>query len=592
MTSRNPDLGPSRAFARELIAKMTLAEKAGQMTQIEKNSITPDDVAEFAIGSVLSGGGGNPDPNTPETWAQMVHEYVDAGTRSRLGVPVLYGTDAVHGHSNVVGATIFPHNIGLGATADAELVERVYRAGSLEVAATGARWNFAPTVAVSLDPRWGRTYESFGDDTELVTELGAAAVRGLQGSHLSDSGSVLACAKHFVGDGGTTWGSVTQTPWNDWWDGWGDQWQIDQGDLRVDEAELRAIHLPPYEQCLATGALSVMASYSSWNGDRLHSHHYLLSELLKGELGFEGFVVSDWFGLDQLDPDSYVATVRGINAGVDMAMVPFDYRGFIGDVVTAVDAGDIDVERVDDAVVRILTVKHALGLFAQNQQPAPAIDMIGHDDHRQLARDAAAASAVRLIDTNDVLPICEGTVLVAGAAADDVGLQCGGWTIEWLGSPGPITPGSTILEGLRERPSQLDVHYDANADFSTSTIAPVGIVVIAEPPYAEGGGDRELLQIATSDLALVERMRPQVEQLVVVLLSGRPLVLGSVAELADAIVAGWLPGSEGAGIADVLTGAKPFRGRLPRRWPASDAQVASPREDWNASWERGHGVVS
>ncbi len=572
------ELTTARAFAADLVGRMTLAEKAGQMTQAEKNSITPDAVADFAIGSVLSGGGGNPDPNTPESWAGMVGGFLAGARRSRLGIPLLYGTDAVHGHSNVVGATIFPHNVGLGATGDAGLVERVYRATAVETAATGARWDFAPTVAVAIDPRWGRCYESFGDDPALVAELSAAAVRGLHGDRPDEPGAVLACLKHYVGDGGTTWGTAQRPEWTRWWDGWGDRWQIDQGDTRVDEETLRAVHLRPYGDGIAAGALSVMVSYSSWNGAKLHGHRYLLTDVLKGELGFAGFVVSDWMGIDQLDPDPYQCVVTAIDAGIDMVMVPILWQQFVDNLMKAVEKGDLAMDRVDDAVRRILTVKHALGLFDDPQPAPPPIDSIGSADHRALAREAAAASAVLLHDRGGVLPIGSGPVLVAGAGADDVGLQCGGWTVYWQGGAGPITPGTTILEGLRS--NGLDVDHRPNGDFWDCPRARVGLAVVAEHPYAEGLGDRADLSLPDEDVRRVERLRERVDRLVLVVLSGRPLLLDAVAAHCDAIVAAWLPGTEGAGIADVLTGARPFRGRLPRPWPGAAG----------SAWERGHGL--
>jgi beta-glucosidase len=565
---------------------MTLAEKAAQMTQVERNAVTPDEVAEFAIGSVLSGGGSNPDPNTAASWAAMVGSYLDGARRSRLGVPLLYGTDAVHGHNNVVGATIFPHNVGLGATGDPELVERVYRAVATETAATGARWAFAPTVAVSIDPRWGRSYEAFGDDPDLVAELGAAAVRGLQDA--GKEAAVVACPKHYVGDGGTVWGTARPVPWNDWWSGWGTRWQVDQGDTRLDETTLRAVHLRPYLDAVAAGALSVMASYSSWNGVKLHGHRRLLSDVLKGEVGFDGLVVSDWMGIDQLDPDPYRCAVVAIGSGVDMVMVPFEFRRFINDVVAAVERGDLESGRVDDAVRRIIAVKHALGLF--DDPAGPPISVVGSTEHRALAVEAAASSSVLLKHAGKALPIVSGPVLVAGAGADDVGLQCGGWTIEWQGGLGPITPGTTILEGLRAAAPSVEFGYDAAGDFG-ETAAPVGIVVVAEPPYAEGLGDRADLALPDEDVDLVARVRTQVDELVLVVVSGRPLLLDRVADHCDAIVAAWLPGSEASGVAEVLVGARPFRARLPRRWPADASHVDDATGSWQAAWERGHGLT-
>ena len=334
-----------QAWVEHALEQMTMSEKIGQMTQVSNDSITPAEVADHAIGSVLSGGNGNPSPNTPQVWADMVGSFTEAAAGSRCGIPLIYGVDAVHGHSNVRGATVYPHNIGLGAAGDADLVRRIGQATATEMLATGVRWAFSPCVAVPQDIRWGRTYEGFGRDPGLVSSLGAALVEGLQ--HDADgAAAVLACPKHFVGDGGTTWDSVGNPPWTSWWDPWGDEWRIDQGDLRAPEEELRTVHLPPYEAAVAAGALSVMASYSSWNGAKLHGHRYLLTEILKNELAFPGFVISDWMGVDQIDPDYRRSVVAAINAGVDMVMVPIDWRQFIAAMEVAVADGDTSSIRV------------------------------------------------------------------------------------------------------------------------------------------------------------------------------------------------------------------------------------------------------
>ena len=576
MTDHTPyDLTRSETFATDLLAAMTLAEKAGQITQIEKNSITPDEVREYSIGSVLSGGGGNPTPNNPAAWRDMVSSYIDASRQSRLGIPALYGTDAVHGHSNVVDATIFPHQIGLGATHDAELVERVYRASALETTATGARWMFAPALSVALDARWGRTYESFSDDPELVSLLGEAAVRGMIGHEPHASTAALTSVKHFVGDGGTTWGSAGPVEWLDFWDDWGERWKLDQGDTRVDEETLRSVHIEPYRASIDAGALTVMASYSSWNGAKLHGHRYLLSDVLKGELGFGGFVISDWLGLGQLHPDPYQCVVKGLSAGVDMVMVPFDHKEFISTVVKGVETGDIDSDRLDDAVRRILMVKHAIGLFSDESRDLPPLETVGCTAHRELARVAVGASAVLLENRRSAVPLRHGPILLAGSGADDIGTQCGGWTIEWQGATGETTTGTTILAALRA--GGFDVthgHHDpapANGRWET------GVVVVAEPPYAEGNGDDADCALPPEDLDAVREVRSRVDRLILVVLSGRPVVLDAVEEHCDAVVAAWLPGTEGTGLVDVLTGTRPFVGRLPR--------------PWFERWPRGHGLV-
>lgn len=576
MTTTPYNLSTSRAFASELLGHMTLAEKAGQITQIEKNSIPPEDVAEYAIGSVLSGGGGNPVPNNATTWTEMVGSYVDASKRSRLGIPMIYGTDAVHGHSNMVGATIFPHNVGLGATNDPALVERVYRASAIETTAVGARWMFAPALSVALDPRWGRSYESFGDDPELVSRLGVAAVRGMVGGGSADATSALTSIKHFVGDGGTAWGTANPVPWLDFWDGWGDGWKLDQGDTLIDEDELRSVHVHPFHASIAAGALTVMASYNSWNGQKLHGHRYLLTDVLKGEMNFEGFVVSDWLGQGQLDPDPARCIVMALDAGIDMVMVPFDYKAFISIVVSAVESGDLSLERLDDAVHRIITVKHALGLFDEVTTTAADPTVIGSVPHRELAREAAAASAVLLKNDGDALPLESGELLLAGSGSHDIGRQCGGWTIEWQGSPGPITPGTTILDAFNQLSPRFDVLHSESGSTTSTKRWPVGVVVVSEPPYAEGDGDSEHCTLPPEDLHAISEVRAKVDDLILVVFSGRPVVLDDVVDQCDAIIAAWLPGTEGSGIVDVLTGTRSFLGHLPRAW--------------QKTWERGHGL--
>ena len=582
----------------ELVGAMTLDEKIGQITQVDRSAITSEEVAELGIGSILSGGGGNPDPNTPQTWRAMVDEYVDASRRSRLGIPILYGTDAVHGHSNVVGATIFPHNIALGAAGDPDLVTRVARATAIETAATGARWSFGPMVAVPQDPRWGRTFECFGQDPELVAELGVASVSGLQGP--GPGIDVLACAKHFVADGGTSWGTTGGAEWVPWWVRayGGPGWYLDQGDARIDEATLREVHLTPYLAALAEGVGSIMASYSSWNGQKVHAHRWLLTDLLKEELGFQGFVVTDYHAVDQVSADYHDAVASCLDAGVDMVMVPFDHARFRTTVREVVEAGDLAVERLDDAVRRILRVKEAMGLLDGAPETLPDPAVLGAPEHRALARRAAAAGAVLLADRSGVLPLpADATVLLAGAGADDVGLACGGWTIEWAGGSGPVTPGSTIADGLAAHLGSRLLVPGATADDLhplDGVTAPIGVVVVHEPPYAEGLGDREHLALGPEQAELVAAVAARVEQVVVVVLSGRPLALGPVVDLADALVAAWWPGSEAAGIADLLVGTAPFTGTLPLPWPDGDlvSPSAAPDPTPPPRWLSGHGLVA
>lgn len=549
---------------------MTLAEKIGQMTQVEKNSITPEEVGAYFIGSVLSGGGGFPPDNTPEGWARMAAEFQQAARSTRLGIPILYGVDAVHGHGNARGATIFPHNIGLGAANDPDLVRRIARATAEEMAATGVHWNFAPVVAVPQDIRWGRTYEGFGEDPALVTRLGVAYQSGLQ------EAGVLATPKHFLADGGAAWDTSTTNIMNH-------AYRVDQGDARIDEATLRAIHLPPYQAAIAAGARSIMVSFSSWNGVKMHGHKVLLTDVLKGELGFTGFLVSDWQAIDQLPGDYYADVVASIDAGLDMVMVPYDFKTFIATLTKAVEQGDVPMARIDDAVRRILTVKFELGLFDAPTPANPDLSAFGADEHRALAREAVRKSVVLLQNEGGALPLAKDAplIFVGGQHADDIGLQAGGWTIEWQGKAGAITPGTTILDGIRaavgpgtavrfNRFGKFDNTLDAN---DRPAIADVGIAIVGEQPYAEGMGDAADLTLSEADQALIERLRQRSRKLVVVLVSGRPLIITEQLPLAAAWVAAWLPGTEGNGVADVLFGDHPFTGKLPYTWPRSMSQL-------------------
>lgn len=549
----DPSLAPAdRADA--LLREMTPAEKIGQMTQLELGSVTPQAVADLALGSVLSGGGGAPLVNDADNWHRMVSTFQTAALGTRLGIPILYGVDAVHGHNTVVGATIFPHNVGLGAAGDAALVERIGRATAEEMVATGVRWNFGPVVAVPQDVRWGRTYEGFGQDPTLVGELGGAYIRGLQGASLANVTSVAATAKHFVGDGGTGWGTSTT----------GD-YEIDQGVTDVDDATFRDVHLAPYRAALDAGARIVMASFSSTAAGKVHGDRHLLTDVLKGDLGFTGFVVSDWAGVDQVDPDYEVAVAQAITAGIDMVMVPSDGARFQAAVEAGLVDGTIAPDRVDDAVRRILLVKFEMGLFEAPMPPAGGAAALGSEAHRALGREAVAASAVLLATEPGVLPIGpDETILLAGSGADDIGLQSGGWTITWQGSPGDITPGTTIAEALREGFGDRVVGLPEVAGRGPLS---VGVVVVAEPPYAEGVGDSATLELPAADIEAVQTARASVDRLIVVILSGRPVMLDEILPEADAVIAAWLPGTEGAGVVDLLTGDASFTATTPFTWP-------------------------
>jgi beta-glucosidase len=562
----------------DLLARMTLAEKIGQMTQVEKNSIIPEDVTAYFIGSVLSGGGGSPSNNTVESWVEMVEAFQQAARGTRLGIPLIYGVDAVHGHANLKGATIFPHNIGLGAANDPELMHRIGQVTAVEMLATGIHWNFAPAVSIAQDIRWGRTYESYSEDTELVTRLTVPYFLGLQTppeGWTQGQIFVLATPKHYLGDGGTTFGSSTAEIMQ--------PFLLDQGDTQMDEATLRELFLPPYRAAIDAGALSIMASFSSWNGAKMHSHRYLLTDVLKEELSFEGFIISDWEAVNQVSNDYRTAVVESINAEIDMVMTPYDYKAFIAALTEAVDEGRVSIDRIDDAVRRVLRAKFMLGLFERPYADPSLRGTVGSQAHRDLARQAVRQSLVLLKNVNHTLPIPKDTplIFVAGEGADNIGLQSGGWTIEWLGKSGAITTGTTILEGIQASLSaDTQVNYNRFGRFDrildtsgNPLIADIGLVVISEEPYAEGIGDRADLTLLQVDVDLIHRVRERCQKLIVIVISGRPLVLTDQLSEMDALIAAWLPGSEGAGVADVLFGDYSFSGKLPYTWPRSNDQL-------------------
>lgn len=585
ITYRNPS-APIAERVNDLLQRMTLAEKIGQMTLIEKNSLTPDLVRDLAIGGVLSGGGGYPRAgNSPAAWAAMVNEFQQAALGTRLGIPLIYGADGVHGHNNLYGAVIFPHNIGLGAANNPQLMEQIGRATALEMAATGVFWNYAPAVMVPQDVRWGRTYEGYAERPDLVAALASAFLRGLQAPDIAAPNRVIGTPKHFLGDGGTAWGSSTT-----------ENYQLDQGETFGDEAFLRAVHLPPYQALIAAGAQTIMASYSSWNGQKMHASSYWLTDVLKRELGFAGFVVSDWAAIDQISPDYDQAVITAINAGIDMNMVPYDAQRFIASLTRAVERGAVSEERIDDAVRRILTVKFAMGLFEQPFAHTALSDQIGSAQHRQLARTAVAQSLVLLKNDANLLPLPKdiGHLYIGGQAAHDLGMQAGGWTIEWQGRTGPIIPGTTILEGIQAAVSpQTVVEYNQHGRFTGDPGAAdaVCIAVVGELPYAEGQGDSASLSLPPAENRVLRRMEEACARLVVVLVAGRPLLVTDDLPEWDALVMAWLPGSEGAGVADVLFGDQPFRGRLPVTWPRSLDQLPVGSGDGQPLFPYGFGLT-
>jgi len=559
------------AEAKALLATMTLEEKVGQMTQAEQEKLTDvKDIQTYFLGSLLSGGSSDPKAgNSLQAWTEMYDGYQKLALQTRLKIPILYGVDAVHGHNNVLGAVVFPHNIGLGATRDSKLVEEIARLTAEEVRATGIQWAFAPCVAVARDERWGRTYESFSEDPSLVAELGAAAVRGLQGTDLKDPLRVLACAKHYVGDGGTSWNTSPHLA--------AQGARLDQGDTRLSEAELRRIHLAGYPAAIAAGVGSIMPSYSSWNGEKASGSKRLLTDILKTELGFEGFLISDYNALDQLPGDRRAQVKQSINAGMDMAMVPEKYKEFYAALKDLAEKGEVPMARVDDAVLRILRVKIAMGLMdpARSSLADRSLQArFGSPAHREVARRAVRQSLVLLKNDKKTLPLSKTAkrIVVAGKNADDIGNQCGGWTIDWQGKSGPIVPGgTTILAALKAAAKGGEVTF--SADGTGAAGADVGVVVVGEKPYAEFFGDRESLALDPDDLAAIANVKKAGIPVVVVVVSGRPLILGDALGQADAVVAAWLPGTEGQGVADVLFGDYKPTGKLSFTWPRTMAQI-------------------
>ena len=574
------------------LERMTLRQKIGQMTMAERGSVTPADVKRHALGAVLSGGGSHPEGNAPGDWVAMNDAFWQAavGDDDGPGVPILFGCDAVHGNNGVHGATVFPHNIGLGAAGDAELVASVARVTAREMLESGVDWNFAPMLAVAQDCRWGRTYESYGSDSGRAGEFGRAYVEALQGE------GIVACAKHWVGDGGTGRG-------------------IDQGETTLPWDALEATHVSPYYPALEAGVMTVMVSFNSWNGEKCHGHRFLVTEVLKRRLGFEGLVVSDWDGVKYLHEDYGTAVRRSVNAGLDMFMIPERWAEFIDTLEQEVRRGAVSGDRIDDAVRRILRTKLRHGLFDMPRpaaRPGACAPCTGCAEHRDVARRAVRRSLVLLKNERDVLPLEPGArILVAGKNAHDLGNQCGGWTLSWQGDGGnERIVGTTIWEGLRALAPNARLSADGGGADADPARDDVAVVVVGETPYAEGFGDIRsgddalvqagsmvdglmnplepyarslaLADVHPEDLACIRRIAARGVPVVVVLVSGRPLVVGPELDAASAFVAAWLPGTEGGGVAEVLCGGTDFTGRLPLPWPRD--------EEGGVLFPAGHGL--
>jgi beta-glucosidase len=579
-----------------LLAKMTLEEKIGQMIQLDQEHLKdPRDIETYFIGSVLSGGNSDPKAgNSLKNWADMYDGYQRHALNTRLGIPILYGVDAVHGHNNVLDAVIFPHNIGIGCTRNPMLVQEMSRITALEMRATGVQWTFAPCVTVPRDDRWGRTYEGFSEDPAIAALLGQAAVQGFQGRRLSDPLSVAACAKHYIGDGGTTAQIIeAETEQN----GEGNKIKLDQGNTEIDEAGLREIHLPPYIDAVNAGVATIMPSYSSWNGLKCSASKYLLTDVLKEELGFEGFLISDYRAIDQVHSDYKTAIGISVNAGMDMGMIPSKHREFFKNLKELVQEGVVPVSRIDDAVTRILRVKYAMGLLDPERSQLTDRSLwasFGADKHRQVARQAVRESLVLLKNDKQTLPLSKKAqrIHVAGDSTQNIGDQCGGWTIDWQGKSGKVTTGgTTILEAIQNTvPAGTKVTY--TKDGSGAAGADVVVVVVGEKPYAEFMGDSADLSLSTEDKAAVTQAKQAGIPVVVILLSGRPLVIPEILEQSDALVAAWLPGTEGQGVADVIFGDFKPKGKLSFSWPRSAEQhpINAGDDSYDPLFELGYGL--
>lgn len=562
---------PTDERIQNLVNQMSLKEKIGQMALVEKNSLTNvGDVATYGLGGVLSGAGSKPEQNSADGWQLLIAGFQSAAQNNRLSIPILYGVDAVHGHALLPGSVVFPHQIGLGAAGDEELVKKIAEATARELQNVGVNWNYAPNLDLPTDIRWGRVYEAFSDDPLLTARLGAAYVEGLQSTTTSNTATipVLATLKHFVGVGSMQWKSSTNK-----------NFLIDQGKTKADAVRLQSEYLPPFKTAIDAGALSVMIGLHEWGNDRLIRNKSMVTDELKVNLGFEGFVVSDWYGVYEGVGNKFIATIKAINAGVDMVMLPFNYKTFIAQVTWANRLGFISTDRIDDAVTRILRAKFALGLLdGASTTSSMRVTKGTRESDQALARTAVAQSLVLLKNTNNLLPLAKTTshIRVAGSAADNVGRQSGAWTVEWQGVDGNVlNPGTSIFKGIKDAvTAQTNLEYSLLGEFKTAgQKADVGIAIVGEAPYAEGWGDRENPILSNEDLRAIKNLQATCMKVVVILVSGRPLLMRNEVDTWDAVVAAWLPGTEGVGVSDVLFGDTQFMGTLPLPWPATSEQL-------------------
>lgn len=585
----------TEVFITDLMSRMSLEEKVGQTIQGDGGSITPDDLRKYPLGSVLVGGNSAPDGDdraAPQRWVEWTRDFRSAALEKhadRQSIPIIFGVDAVHGHNNVVGATLFPHNIGLGAARDPDLVRRIGEVTALEMAASGADWTFGPTVAVPRDERWGRAYEGYAEDPEVVKAYAGPMTLGLQGQLKAGqplaSNHVVGSAKHFLADGGTESGK-------------------DQGDALISEQDLIRLHAQGYPPAIDAGILTVMVSFSSWNGVKITGNKSLQTDVLKGRLGFEGFVVGDWNAHGQVEGCTNTNCPQAYIAGMDMVMAPDSWKGLFDNTLAQVKDGTIPMARLDDAVRRVLRVKVKAGLFEGKRPLEGRFDLLGAPEHRAVAREAVRKSLV-LLKNQGVLPIkSSARVLVTGDGADDIGKQAGGWTLTWQGTGNKNSDfpgGQSIYAGIAEAVKAGGGQAELAKDGAFKDRPDVAVVVFGENPYAEFQGDLTNLEYQPgdkTDLALIRKLKAQGIPVVAVFLSGRPLWTNPEINAADAFVAAWLPGSEGGGVADVLVGDKAgkprhdFKGALSFSWPKRANQVPLNRGDagYDPQFAYGYGL--
>jgi len=578
--------------ARTLLATLSLDEKIGQMTQPDQLFLQSlDDIEKYHLGSLLSGGDSDPKTgNDLVSWTELYERYQKRALAAKRRIPLLYGIDAVHGNNNLIGAVCFPQNIGLGCTGNAKLVEQCARITALEMKACGVNWAFSPCLTAPQDIRWGRTYEGYSQDPAVIAPLGVAVTRGLQGKSLNDPLSVVGCAKHFAGDGGTFWGTGQPK-------GNGERYPLDQGDTRLDEATFRKLHLSQYIPSIRAGVGTIMPSYSSWNGIKCSANKRLLTEILKDEMGFEGFLISDYGALQQIPAANFKEQIAiSINAGMDMVMVPEKYVDFFTLLKENVAENKVPMARIDDAVTRILRVKFAMGMMDPKtdlMSIPSATKAFGSAQHREVARQAVRESQVLLKNEKKTLPISRSAarIHVGGKCADDLGNQCGGWTITWQGQSGETTKGTTILAAMKKAISPSTQIRFAK-DGAGAEGATIGVAIIGETPYAESAGDRVDLHLAPEDVAVVQNMKRAGIPVVAVIVSGRPMLIEPILDKVDAILASWLPGTEGDGVSDILFGAFKPSGKLSFTWPSGDStslHIGDP--GYKTLFAMGHGLT-